>query len=510
MPATENNDGPLRARRFRSPVVVSHHRPFHSEQSMSNILIIDTQESFTAVLAREITHAGHQVVTARTLAEGLEMATSKPFDVIFLNAEMPDGNSMGVLPALIDTPSLPEVIILTDVGDADQAEHAIKMGAWDYVERPATARAMTLPLVRAIQYRAKKILKQPHTTLNEETLKDIVGASSQMKRCLDRLALSAGSDANVLITGETGTGKELFAWAIHNNSRRAGKRFVEVDCAALPETLVESILFGYERGAFTGADKNESGLIKRADGGTLFLDEVGELPLSVQKSFLRVLQEHKFRQVGGSTVLRSDFRLIAATNRDLDAMVHRHRFRKDLLFRLRAFTMELPSLRHRIEDISLIATHHVDKLCQSYGMNGKSFSPDFFEVLGRYEWPGNVRELVNALERAVSAARHEPVLFPKHLPVYIRVHLARASVEQGQSIPDLPIARIDGPNGTTLPRLVEAREATVAQFEQHYLRELLTLAKDMEQACAMSGLSRSRLYALLKKHSLPPSFRLPS
>jgi len=477
---------------------------------MSKILIIDTSEAFIETLSREIVHMGHQVATARTLTQGRELTASAPYDVVFLNADMPDGSGMDALPALIDTPAFPEVIILTDSGDPDQAEHAIKMGAWDYVERPVTARAMTLSLVRAIQYRAKKIIRQPHTTLNEETLQDIVGNSSQMKRCLDRLALSAGSDANVLITGETGTGKELFAWAIHNNSRRAGKRFVVVDCAALPETLVESILFGYERGAFTGAEKSQSGLIKRADGGTLFLDEVGELPLSVQKSFLRVLQEHKFRQVGGGALMRSDFRLIAATNRDLDAMVHRHRFRKDLLFRLRAFTMELPPLRNRIEDIPAIAAHHADKLCHSYGLNGKSFSPDFCEVLARYEWPGNVRELVNALERAVSAARHEPVLFPKHLPVYIRVHLARASVEQGQTSPDLPIVRTNGPNGATLPRLLEAREAAIAQLEQRYLRELMTLAVDMEQACAISGLSRSRLYALLKKHNLPSCFRSPS
>lgn len=477
---------------------------------MSVILIVDSQEPFIETLSREIIHAGHKVVASRTLKEGLELAASSHFDVIFLNTEMPDGNGMDALPALIDTPSLPEIIMLTDAGDADHAEHAIKMGAWDYVERPVTTKAITLSLVRAIQYRAKKIRTQPHTTLNEDTLQDIVGNSPQMKRCLDRLALSANSDANVLITGETGTGKELVAWAIHNNSSRAGKRFVVVDCAALPETLVESILFGYERGAFTGADKSQSGLIKRADGGTLFLDEVGELPLSVQKSFLRVLQEHKFRQVGGGTLLRSDFRLIAATNRDLNTMVHRHRFRKDLLFRLKAFTMELPPLRQRIEDIPDIAAHHVSKLCHSYQLNNKSFSPDFFEVLGRYDWPGNVRELVNALERAVSAARHEPILFPKHLPVYIRVHLARASVEQGQTGPESSLGRVDGLEGPTLPTLVEAREAAIAQLEQRYLRELMTFAVDMEQACSISGLSRSRLYALLKKHNLPSCFRLPS
>jgi two-component system NtrC family response regulator len=331
-----------------------------------------------------------------------------------------------------------------------------------------------------------------------------------MRRSLDRLALSAGSDANVLISGETGTGKELFAWAIHNNSRRSGRRFVVVDCASLPETLVESILFGYERGAFTGAEKSQSGLIKRADGGTLFLDEVGELPLAVQKSFLRVLQEHKFRQVGGNAVLRSDFRLIAATNRNLSTMVQRHRFRKDLLYRLRAFTIELPALRERLDDIRDIAAHHVAKLCSSYHLPLKSFSPDFFEFLNRYEWPGNVRELVNALERAVAAARQEPVLFPKHLPVYIRVHLARASVNQDSTTPGDALPRVSAHPGETLPRLVDLRESTISDLEQTYLRELMTRATTMQEACAISGLSRSRLYALLKKHALPSCFRMPA
>jgi two-component system NtrC family response regulator len=383
------------------------------------------------------------------------------------------------------------------------------MGAWDYVERPATARTMAVSLVRAVQYRAKKVHHQPYTTLTQETRDEIVGNSGQMRRCLDRLALSADSDANVLISGETGTGKELFAWAIHNNSRRAGKRFVVVDCAALPETLVESILFGYERGAFTGAEKSQSGLIKRADGGTLFLDEVGELPLSVQKSFLRVLQERKFRQVGSNTMLRSDFRLIAATNRDLNSMVYRHRFRKDLLYRLRAFTIELPALRQRHEDIRDIAAHHLAKLCASYHLSLKQFSPDFLDFLGRYEWPGNVRELVNALERAVAAARQEPVLYPKHLPVYIRVHLARASVHQEDAAsgnePSPSRSLSEGP----LPRLVDLRESAIRELEQGYLRELMIRASSMDEACTLSGLSRSRLYALLKKYGLPSCFRLP-
>ena len=477
--------------------------------SNARILIIDTDESFIATLSGEITHMGHQVAVARTLDAGLKSAQAQPCDVIFLNAAIDDGSGLEALPSLLETESLPEVIILTDTADADQAEHAIKMGAWDYVERPSTTRSMALSLVRAIQYRAKKNHHHPHITLNQETFDEIVGSSLQMRRSLDRLALSAGSDANVLISGETGTGKELFAWAIHNNSRRAGRRFVVVDCAALPETLVESILFGYERGAFTGAEKSQSGLIKRADGGTLFLDEVSEMPLSVQKSFLRVLQEHKFRQIGGGAVLRSDFRLIAATNRDLNKMVHLHRFRKDLLYRLRAFTIELPALRERLEDIHLIATHHVKKICESYQQPIKTFSPDFFDFLNRYEWPGNVRELVNALERAVAAARQEPVLFPKHLPVYIRVHLTRASIQKDVSVTDTYPTPGNAAQSDSLPRLMDLREAALSELEQNYLQNLMARATTMQEACTISGLSRSRLYALLKKYSLPSCFHTP-
>jgi two-component system NtrC family response regulator len=481
---------------------------------MSNILIIDNDESFIAALSGEIAHMGYRVDVARTLAGGREIAASGAFDVVFLNAEMPEGKGIDALPAILETESSPEVIILTDAGHPDEAELAIKMGAWDYVERPSTARAMALSLVRAIQYRTKKVPRESCSTLKKETLDDIVGRSPRMKQSFELLALAAHSHANVLISGETGTGKELFAWAIHNNSRRANKRFVVVDCAALPDTLVESTLFGYEKGSFTGADKAQSGLIKRADGGTLFLDEVGELPLSVQKSFLRVLQERRFRPVGGGTEVLSDFRLIAASNRDLDEMVHRHRFRKDLLFRVRAFTMDLPPLRERLEDIRELAFHHVAKLCDCYDFRKKDFSSDFFEVLSRYEWPGNVRELVNALERAVSAAGHEPVIFPKHLPIYIRVQLARASVAQGQEPEQAPRERaahdgdMDHESSRPLPKLVEMRDIAIAEVEQRYLRELMTLTKDMHEACRISGMSRSRLYALLKKYDLPSCFRI--
>jgi two-component system NtrC family response regulator len=322
-----------------------------------------------------------------------------------------------------------------------------------------------------------------------------------MKTCLELLAQASKSDANVLILGETGTGKELFAWAIHNNSTRSHKNFVVVDCAALPETLVESTLFGHERGAYTGAEKSQMGLIKQADGGTLFLDEVGELPLSVQSSFLRVLQERRFRPVGGSQEIRSDFRLIAASNRNLQEMVQRGQFRTDLLFRLQTLTIELPPLRKRPEDIKYLALFHMADLCARYGTGMKEFSPELMDLLHRYPWPGNVRELVNALERAIVSARHEPVLFPKHLPVHIRTEMARASASNGNSSKASNHERGDSPQA--IPTLKDLRKDTLSEVERKYLKNLLgATGKNIQEACRISGLSRSRLYSLLKKHRL--------
>jgi len=211
----------------------------------------------------------------------------------------------------------------------------------------------------------------------------------------------------VLITGETGTGKELFAKAIHDNSQRAGKSFVVVDCAAMPENLVESMLFGHEKGAFTGADRSTEGLIKQADKGTLFLDEIGELPPLIQKSFLRVLQERRFRPIGSNREVRSDFRLIAATNRKLDKMVANGQFRTDLMFRLQALTIELPPLRERKEDIPLLAAHFNELICGEYGSSARIITADALKELQKIQWTGNIREFRNVLERLIILCRDE-------------------------------------------------------------------------------------------------------
>ena len=465
---------------------------------MANILIIDDDEMLCDMMSTMVSQMGHSATFANTLKDGLKRASSEEFDVVFLDVRMPDGNGLDILPAIRETFSSPEVIIITGFGDPDGAELAIKNGAWDYIEKPSSIKEMTLPLVRALQYREEKKTRKPPVALKRE---GIIGSSSEMRACIDLLAQAAKSDANILITGETGTGKELFAWAIHNNSHRATKNFVVVDCAALPETLVESMLFGYEKGAFTGADKTQDGLILQADGGTLFLDEVGELPVSIQSAFLRVLQEHRFRPISGKGEIESDFRLVAATNRDLDHMVKQGLFRKELLFRIQSFTIELPPLREYPEDIKEIAIYHMAKICERYGTGTKGFSPEFLEALTSYDWPGNVRELVNTLERAIAAARQDPILFPKHLPTHIRIQVARASISKGTSSK----GGLRGSAATleVLPNLRDFREAAISEAEQRYLHDLMSLTGgNIKEACQISGLSRPRLYALLKKHKL--------
>jgi len=264
---------------------------------------------------------------------------------------------------------------------------------------------------------------------------------------------------------------------------------------------VESVLFGHERGAFTGADRAREGLIKQADGGTLFLDEIGELPPVIQKSFLRVLQERRFRPIGAKEEERSDFRLIAATNRRLDKMVAEGQFRTDLLFRVQALTIELPPLRERKEDIKDLTVHSLRKCCERYGTPLKGIAPELMEIFMTYEWPGNVRELANTVDSAICTGLHEPTLYPKHLPTYLRVNVTRASLKGSG---DAAKTGLQGYNKTEAFTTLDVfRDSILHEAEQQYLTELLTYVRnDIREACRISGLSRSRLYALLKKHGL--------
>ena len=468
---------------------------------MAKILIIDDDHLVRESLARIVKKMGHEPFEAGSLGEARGIVSSEAFDLVFCDVKMPDGSGLDILHEIRAAAAAPEVVIVTGFGDPDGAELAIKKGAWDYIEKPLSVKPVMLCVERALQYREKKRVAFQPVALKVE---GIVGASPKIRACLDLLAQAAASEANVLVTGETGTGKELFAWAVHRNSARSDRSFVVVDCAALPETLVESTLFGHVRGAFTGADKPRDGLVRQADGGTLFLDEIGELSITIQKAFLRVLQEKKFRPVGGGQEVASDFRLVAATNRHLEDLTKSGGFREDLLFRLRTLVLELPPLREMKEDIPNLMHHYLVRFCEQYDSPVKGYSPDFLDVLMAYDWPGNVRELIQALEKAIVTAKDEPVLFPKHLPDHIRIHLARAAVLQKRApAPSPEAAPTAAGSGLSLK---DFREIEMARIEKEYLASLLRRTNgDVGEACRISGLSRSRLYTLLKKCGIKPS-----
>jgi len=468
---------------------------------MASILIVDDDPLARDSLARVVKKMGHDAAEAGSLGSAREMIPSNAYDLVFCDVRMPDGSGLDLLPEIRAAAASPEVIIVTGFGDPDGAELAIKQGAWDYIEKPLSVKAVMLCIERALQYREKKKSSFQPVALNVE---GIVGASPKLRACLDLLAQAASSEANILITGETGTGKELFAQAIHRNSGRSNRSFVVVDCAALPETLVESTLFGHVRGAFTGADKPRDGLVRQADGGTLFLDEIGELSVSIQKAFLRVLQEKRFRPVGGGSEVTSDFRLVAATNRDLESLARSGGFREDLLFRLRTLVLELPPLRDMKEDIKELMLHYLVRFCEHYELPVKGYSPDFLDVLLAYDWPGNIRELIQALEKAIITAKDEPVLFPKHLPDHIRIHLARAAVLQKRAPAPAPVAGQAAADSNL--NLKDFRESEMVRIEKAYLASLMRRTNgDVGEACRVSGLSRSRLYTLLKKYGLKTS-----
>lgn len=457
---------------------------------MAEILIIDDDRVLCKMLGDVLRHEGHSTATANDISSGLDIAKHSTIDVVLLDVQLPDGNGLDYLPEFTGVASQPEVIIITGQGEADGAEQAILSGAWSYIEKPYVIRDLPLHLSRVLQYRQEKLkVKQIPVSLKRH---NIIGNSPKLNSCLDQVASAANCDVSVLITGATGTGKELFSRAIHENSKRSDNSFVIVDCAALPENLIESTLFGHVKGAFTGADKEQEGLIKHAHRGTLFLDEVGELPLSIQKKFLRVLQEREYRPVGATKQRYSDFRVVAATNRNLIEMVEQGHFREDLLFRLQAVTISLPSLKERIEDIRELVFYFLANLCERYGQETKGVAPDFIEALSGYDWPGNVRELHQTVEQVFANTTLGPTCFSIHLPPHIRVLQARSGFD---GVNTAQLTQVNTP----LPPWREYKD----QFETQYVRALCQQSDgNVKKACDIAGLSRTRLYQLLNKYGL--------
>ncbi|WP_353118702.1 sigma-54 dependent transcriptional regulator [Nitratidesulfovibrio sp.] len=390
---------------------------------MADVLVIDPTRRYREYLVPAITAAGHACRVVSTCEEAVASGRRRPCDVVLLDVDTPGPEGLGSLPELSAMRGQPEVLALTALRTGNRAEDAIRAGAWDVLLHPVPESSVRQVLERCLYHHAAKV-----ALIGQANIKrgDIIGTSLPLERCLHSLGVAARTDTNVLILGETGTGKELFARAVHENSERAGRGFIVVDCTNLPSTLAESILFGHERGSFTGADAARDGLFKQADGGTIFLDEIGDLDLSVQKSLLRVLQERTFRPISARNEVRSDFRLVAATNCDIEDMVRRGAFRKDLYHRLKTRIIQLPPLRERRDDIEPLARHYVDRICRQHRLAAKQMSPDFVDAVQLYHWPGNVRDMINALHYAVQAAFAEQRLYPQHLPVEIRGHVMRA------------------------------------------------------------------------------------
>ncbi len=370
---------------------------------MGRILVVDDHDSLRKGLVKALSNAGHDVEEAANGTVAIERLQDSQFDVVLSDLRMGGADGMDVLRTASKVQPHAAVILMTAFGSIHTAVEAMKIGAVDFVQKPFEIEEMELKIDKAIELRHLKhqVDYLRHAQQENYDFDRIVGASGALQQVLGIVTKVARSNSTVMIKGETGTGKELIAGAIHHNSLRATKAFVKVNCAALQENLLESELFGHEKGAFTSADKQRIGRFEQADGGTLFLDEVGDMSPSTQAKILRVLQEHEFERLGGTRTLRVDVRIITASNRNLATMVKEGRFREDLFYRLNVVSVEMPPLRDRKDDIPALAEFFVKRFSNELKKRVDSIEPDALKVMMRHHWPGNIRELENVIERAV-------------------------------------------------------------------------------------------------------------
>ncbi|HZI59949.1 MAG TPA: sigma-54 dependent transcriptional regulator [Pyrinomonadaceae bacterium] len=388
--------------------------------SRSRIFVIDDEPSVTDALRLVLAELGHHVDSAKSGAEAKEFLKGAPYDLVFTDLRLPDASGIDLL-ALIksDTPNT-EVILMTAHGSVDITIQAIKRGAFYYIEKPFTPQQVTALVERALQFEA---IKRENRNLKSALRTDgddfgIIGRHPKMQQIHNVIRTAAPSDASVLIEGESGTGKELIAAAFHFQSPRADFPFTRINCAAIPHELIESELFGYRKGAFTGADRDKRGLIEATAGGTLLLDEIAEMPSHLQTKLLRVLQERKLRRLGDEQEISVDFRLVSSTNRDTAQMIREGALRNDLYFRISTIKIKSPPLRERLDDIPLLANRFLQHYAEKYKKRIREISSPAFALLLRYDWPGNVRELESVIEHAVLFAT-EDKLSPESLPEHL-------------------------------------------------------------------------------------------
>jgi len=450
----------------------------------ARVLVVDDKENMRRLVARILADL-FEVEEAEDGARALAFVATRPYDVVVSDIRMPGADGFELLAAVKARAPATEVVLMTGYATVQDAVRAMKQGAFDYLEKPFDPDAALAVVRRAAERKrladAARLAAPPG---GEDAFHALVGRSPAMRDVYRLLEKAAAVDATVLLAGETGTGKELAARAIHYHSARRERRFVPVNCGALPAELVESELFGHARGAFTGAAAAKPGLFEEAEGGTIFLDEVGELPLPAQVKLNRVLQEREIRRVGETRATPVDVRVVAATHRDLREEVRAGRVREDLFYRLNVFSITLPPLRERAEDVPLLAAHFLEKHARALRRTLRGFSPEAMGRLAGHGWPGNVRELENVVERAVAVAGGE-------------------LVEAGDLPPDLATAPPQaGPGLAALPykdAVAGARE----RITRDYLVALMTeLEGNVTRAAERAGLERESLHRLLRKHGL--------
>jgi len=441
------------------------------------ILVVDDEPNIRTTLSRALDLEGFAAETAANAAEALEKVAAWHPDLVLLDLRLPDHDGLWVIEQLSALPQAPPVVMMSGHGTVEAALKAVRLGALDFLEKPIQGDRLTVTLRNALKLdeldRAVGALKR-----TVERRHGMVGSSPALGRVLDAIRRAAPTRARVLITGESGVGKELVARAIHETSRRCDRAFVKLNCAAIPETLVESELFGHERGAFTGADRRRVGRFEQADGGSLFLDEIGEMPLSVQARLLRVLQEGELERVGGATTIPVDVRVIAATNRDLRREVAEGRFREDLFYRLAVIPIDVPPLRARREDLPELAIYLLQTSCDSNELEPKEWTEPALQALQAHDWPGNVRELAHLVDRLA-------ILTPGSV---IRAEDVRAALPGAAALTggELPT---EGP----LYALLEGLERRIIEDR------IARFGGNMTRAAEDLGLERSHLYKKAKR-----------
>ena len=459
-----------------------------ADKTDGRLLIVDDDELFLENLGAALSSAGYKVDSAPSPERALALLVARSYELVITDLKMPGTDGLSIYEEIRQVDRSVPVVVLTGHGRADEAARAINMGCADYLRKPIT--------LDELKFRVDKARRQHQIEVEVASLREqlsrtsggpcIVGTSGPIRSILDKIAMVAESDVTVLVRGETGTGKELVARAVHESSARAKGPFVAVACAAIPQPLLEGQLFGHKKGAYTGADKDQKGLIDLANGGTLFLDEIGDIDTAAQVKLLRTLETGELRTLGDGKVHTVDIRLIAATNRDLEQAIKSGQFRDDLFYRLNVFPIALPALRDRKEDIPLLMRHfaelHSPALCGEH----KTFSKEAIDLFVAYSWPGNVRELENKVRQAILVAPG-PVVTPAAI--------------------DLPIEKV----APTSWRFSEAKKGAIDAFEMRFIQDVLSRAGGViSKAARLAGLDRKNLWLMMKKHGIQAEeFRRP-